>query len=238
MKHLLFALAAVALGALAFAAQDTGGAKIQGAAADNSAVVKKQLPSYPLDTCVISGEKLTANGGPVDHVVKGRLIRVCCKGCVKPVDSDPAAAIAKVDAAVVRAQKKSYPLDTCVVSGEKLGSMGEVIDVVEGTRLARLCCKGCKKGFAKDPGKHMAKIDEALIAQQLKSYPLETCLVSDEPLDAMGGPLDQLYGTQLVRLCCKGCKKGFAKDPAKFLAKLDEARSKNKAKAEKPKNKG
>jgi hypothetical protein len=32
-------------------------------------------------------------------VLQGRLVRVCCAGCVGPVKADPAAAFAKIDAA-------------------------------------------------------------------------------------------------------------------------------------------
>ena len=69
----------------------------------------------------------------------------------------------------------------------------------------------------------------ALIEAQVKTYPLDKCVVSGEPLDAMGGPLDVLYGTQLVRLCCKGCKKAFHKDAAAMVAKINAAAAKKPA---------
>ena len=40
----------------------------------------------------------------------------------------------------------------------------------------------------------------------------------------MGEPYDYLYGTRLVRLCCKTCVKGFKKELAKHLASLDAAK--------------
>lgn len=47
----------------------------------------------------------------------------------------------------------TYPLKTCVVSGEKLGEMGKPVKVThEGTDVY-LCCKNCVKDFNKDPGK-------------------------------------------------------------------------------------
>lgn len=60
----------------------------------------------------------------------------------------------------------AYPLDTCVVSGEALGSMGDAyvhIYKEEGKpdREVRLCCKSCLKKFSKDPAKYVAKIDAA-----------------------------------------------------------------------------
>jgi hypothetical protein len=52
----------------------------------------------------------------------------------------------------------SYPLATCVVSGEKLDSMGEPhVFRHEGTEV-RLCCKSCLDDFNKEPAKYMAKL--------------------------------------------------------------------------------
>jgi hypothetical protein len=204
------------------------GEHAQGAHDDGSdaSIIAHQLPSYPLTTCLVSGEGLTAMGEPLDMVVEGRLIRLCCKNCVKSIKKDPAKYGAMLDEAVVKAQRASYPLDTCLISGKKLGSMGDPVELVHGMRLVRLCCDGCRKGFDKEPAKYMAMIDKALIEKQLETYPLETCVVGGDKLGAMGEPVDFLYGTQLVRLCCKGCKKGFWKDPAKAVAKIDAARKK------------
>jgi hypothetical protein len=62
--------------------------------------------------------------------------------------------------------RKSYPLDVCVVSDEKLGSMGdspEYIYRVEGQpdRLVIFCCEGCEEDFNADPAAHLAKLDGA-----------------------------------------------------------------------------
>jgi len=46
-----------------------------------------------------------------------------------------------------------YPLATCPVSGEPLGSMGDPVKVsFEGVEV-RLCCKNCVKEFDRDPKK-------------------------------------------------------------------------------------
>jgi YHS domain-containing protein len=55
----------------------------------------------------------------------------------------------------------SYPLKTCVVSGEPLGEMGEpYVHVHEGTTV-KFCCKSCLKDFNADPDKYIAIIKEA-----------------------------------------------------------------------------
>jgi YHS domain-containing protein len=58
---------------------------------------------------------------------------------------------------------KPYPLDTCIVSGEKLDSdpdMKSYSFVHEGQEI-KLCCKNCKKKFDKDPAKYMKKLADA-----------------------------------------------------------------------------
>lgn len=52
----------------------------------------------------------------------------------------------------------SYPLDVCVVSGEKLGSMGESHVIThEGTEV-RFCCDACLPTFNKDPEKFVGMV--------------------------------------------------------------------------------
>lgn len=53
---------------------------------------------------------------------------------------------------------KSYPLDVCIVSGEKLGSMGEPIVLVHQGQEVKFCCKSCKPDFEKEPAKFLAKL--------------------------------------------------------------------------------
>jgi hypothetical protein len=73
------------------------------------------------------------------------------------------------DKKLIESLKKDYPTETCVVSGDKLGEMGDPIDYLytqkvdgkEQTRLVRFCCKGCIKSFKKEPAKFLKKLDEA-----------------------------------------------------------------------------
>ena len=60
-------------------------------------IIAPQKPGYPLDTCVISGEKL--GDSSVDTVIGSRLVRSCCEKCAAKVKADPQAAFAKLDAA-------------------------------------------------------------------------------------------------------------------------------------------
>jgi len=58
-----------------------------------------------------------------------------------------------------KATVKPYPLDTCIVSGEKLGEMGKpVVFVYQGQEI-KLCCKSCKPKFDKEPAKYLKKLE-------------------------------------------------------------------------------
>ena len=62
---------------------------------------------------------------------------------------------------VADAQAKPDLLTTCPVSGEKLGEMGKPFTFTYKDQEVKLCCKGCKKDFDKDPEKYIAKIRAA-----------------------------------------------------------------------------
>lgn len=125
-------------------------------------MIEQQLPYYPLQTCPVSGDALGGDmGEPIDVIYKNRLVRLCCGGCKRSLAKDPASIIAKLDKAVIAEQSKSYTLTTCPISGEKLGGMGDPVNIVIGNRLVRLCCNGCKKKAAKDPVAVLAKLGTA-----------------------------------------------------------------------------
>lgn len=54
----------------------------------------------------------------------------------------------------------------------------------------------------------------------VKSYPLDTCIVTDNKLGSMGTPVTKVYGDQQVKFCCAPCVRKFERDPQRFLAKL------------------
>ena len=116
-----------------------------------------------------------------------------------------------------------YPLETCPVSGLILGDKGPPIAMMHESREVRFCCAGCIKPFLANPQKYLEKINEALVKQQLERYPLTTCPVSKEPLDAMGGAVNYVHNNRLVRFCCNGCLRQFKKDPVTFMTDLDAA---------------
>jgi YHS domain-containing protein len=66
-----------------------------------------------------------------------------------------------ITSAAEEAQKpKSYPLKTCLVSGEELGSMEDPVVVNHQGQEIKFCCKDCVKSFNKEPDKYLKKLDE------------------------------------------------------------------------------
>ncbi|MCB9917384.1 MAG: hypothetical protein H6832_03180 [Planctomycetes bacterium] len=131
-------------------------------------IIDDQRALYPLETSLVSGAKLSGaklSGAklsgiklegkktddtklekePVDFVYGNRLVRVGSDEERATFVAHAAKYMEALDKAVVAAQKDDYPLDSCPISGEKLGSMGNPIDRVVAGRLVRLCCKSCVK---------------------------------------------------------------------------------------------
>ena len=51
-----------------------------------------------------------------------------------------------------------YPLDTCIVSDKKLGSMGDPMVIDHEGQQVKFCCSPCIDDFKKDQAKFLAKI--------------------------------------------------------------------------------
>jgi YHS domain-containing protein len=56
---------------------------------------------------------------------------------------------------------KPYTLKQCIVSGDKLGEMGDPYVFEYEGRQIKFCCKNCVKDFKKDPAKYIKKIEQA-----------------------------------------------------------------------------
>lgn len=126
-------------------------------------IAKEQTPYYPLTTCIVSGEPLVEDGEDIaiNYIYRNRLVRFCCRGCVEDFLKDPEPALKKLDAAAIHQQRERYPLQTCIVSGEGLGSMGDPHEVVVAGRLVRLCCAGCEEELRAEPLEYLPTLDEA-----------------------------------------------------------------------------
>jgi YHS domain-containing protein len=63
-----------------------------------------------------------------------------------------------VTTATTAGDVKPYTRNTCIVSDNKLGSMGTPIAKVYGDQEVKFCCKPCIAKFEKDPQKYLAKL--------------------------------------------------------------------------------
>ena len=209
--------AAIACAVPTVLAEDAPG----GAAASQPAKPVFKGDPYLLDVDPVTRDKLPAE--PLIKLIDGREFRFADQKSLDKFKAKPGDYLPKVDALMIRQQKPFYALETCPVSGEKLGGMGKPVDRIYKNRLVRFCCSGCVESFEKDPARYIAKINEAVIAKQKPTYPLATCVVSGEKLGGMGKAVDYVAGNRLVRFCCSGCIEKFEKTPLKFIKMLDEA---------------
>ncbi|HEY0945604.1 MAG TPA: hypothetical protein VGD81_10065 [Opitutaceae bacterium] len=94
------------------AANDKPAASAQSASTDSA----KAKADYPLTTCVVSGDPLEGGdmGEAIDYVHKeegkpDRLVRLCCKGCVRDFKKDPAKYLKAIDDAAAGKPHKIEP---------------------------------------------------------------------------------------------------------------------------------
>ena len=137
------------------------------------------------EMCPIGKEPIVETAGTVDY--KGKTIGLCCPGCGEQFlaweesRKDEFVMLAAAHKEPGQEQHGDKPqndkpwgdpftLDTCPVSGEKLGEMGKPIDVVIAGRLLRLGCKDCKADVEKDPAKFVAVIDAATKHHQSEGH--------------------------------------------------------------------
>ena len=64
-----------------------------------------------------------------------------------------------------------YPLKTCLISDEPLGSHGDVVTLKHEGVTVKLCCEGCVEDFEKDPKKFLAKLEAAKKGELPKAAP-------------------------------------------------------------------
>jgi YHS domain-containing protein len=166
-------------------------------------------------------------------LLAGALVRAA--DAPAPATAKPAAS-AEVKAPPAVIKVKPYLLDTCIVSGDKLGGMGTPIVIIQDGQEVKFCCSDCPKDFAKDPAKYLKLIADAekklpasktLVKEAaLKPYPLDVCLISGRKIGSMGAPVVIQYNGQEIKLCCPECLASFNKDPLAVLQKVTEAQKK------------
>jgi YHS domain-containing protein len=87
--------------------------------------------------------------------------------------------------------------------------------------LLAVALLGAGFGFA-------GEVKELGKAEVPHSYPLKTCVVSEDKLGEHGKAIKMSYEGTDVYLCCKDCIKDFKKDPAKYVKMVKDAEAKKK----------
>jgi hypothetical protein len=124
----------------------------------DKAVAQAQFVDYPLWTCPLSDEPLPPS--QVLVVIGSRLVKLCCEKCLHSLRIDPSPAFAALDKAHIAAQKATYPLKTCPISGNPLGKQPHKL--MFGNQLVELCCSDCVSKFEAAPHKTLHEIAAAL----------------------------------------------------------------------------
>lgn len=126
--------------------------------------------------CPVMDEPLGGMGTPIKVMIGDKPIYLCCKGCIKKIQAEPAKYLAMVygianqvsvpagteqvregifkvvaaDAPFIAAQKK------CPVMDEPLDAMGGPYKVNAAGKAIYICCPGCAKKIAAEPQKWLA----------------------------------------------------------------------------------
>lgn len=158
--------------------------------------------------------KCPVSGAPAkeDKVVEhhGKNIYFCCDNCPKAFAKDPEKFAAKVHHQL--AKTVQIVQVACPFSGEAIDA-DQAIEV-DGVKVA-FCCEDCKAKAEKD-----ADALALIFTDIEKGFTLQNlCPVSGKPID-----VEKVaeHDGKKVYFCCENCPKAFAKDPAKFLAKLPQ----------------
>ena len=75
----------------------------------------------------------------------------------------------------------------CPVSGDKVGDMGEVVQLEYQGKIYNFCCKSCLKDFNEDPDKYVKKVEEEM-ADEAKTS--EESSVKDDTTTSASGTDD------------------------------------------------
>ena len=127
-------------------------------------IVVLELPYYPTDRCIVTGEELGKETSAIDHVLGNRLVRLVNEDAVAKLEADPDTYNRKLDRIIIEAERKDYPLTTCVVQGSPLDPKRPPAEVVVGNRLMKLCCGGCAGKIRATPYLYVQKVNEAWAA--------------------------------------------------------------------------
>lgn len=180
-----------------------------------SARLREQLPFYPMNTCVVSGEELNS-GTLVIEFYEDHLVLLANESARQIFLSDPRTYWDILRQETIRSQQKVYPTASCVVSKEPLGSLGPTINHLHGMQLVQLCCSNCVSTLNKTPKRHLETLNEAYLqaGRETLDGTAGYCPVTGVPLGEKA--VEALWGTRLVRFADESAKLVFLSHPWRY----------------------
>ena len=122
-------------------------------------MIADQRPHYPLTTSLIDDGALRAS--PLAFIWGNRLFLARDEAERRRILADPAAAIRKLDRAVIAAQKPGYGMpNKCPVQGDILPNESR-IDLVVANRMVRVCCTRCVRVVKARPYQYLGMVEYA-----------------------------------------------------------------------------
>jgi membrane fusion protein, copper/silver efflux system len=148
---------------------------------------------------ILQQNRLGSMGTPVKVMLEGKPVFLCCDGCKKAAQANPAKTLAKV-AALVQGNRSGPP----DVQSETTAEPDDAEEAKIAAALAKLSDK-----------------DRKIASEQKFCVVLE-----DNRLGTMGTPVKVMVEGHTVFLCCKGCKTQALADAKATLAKAAQLKAK------------
>lgn len=177
--------------------------------------------AYYLSTCPLCGKLLGATGDAVEFHHRGRHLRLCSSQCEHDFQSNPDAAMTRIDAVLIADQLPHYPLRVSLYSGRALPS--EPVDVIWGNRLFRMADEREHARLLADPGDAFQRLDRAVITAQRDTYGMPNkCPVQGDILPNEQR-IDIVVANRMIRVCCGRCVRVVKARPYQYLAMVEYA---------------
>ena len=144
--------------------------------------------------CPIRNEPLGTMGVPVQIVLNGTPLFVCCKACVAEAQADPAKTVAQVE----EYKRKGTALAAVIKHRPAKLNDEDIADI--------------RNGLAKLPP-----------AEQKLAEAQRFCPILDKPLGIMGKPIKVDLGKKRsIFICCKACLEKAQKNPDETFKSAEE----------------
>ena len=177
---------------------------------------------YPLTTCAVADRPLAEAAAPVRLVHEGREIRLCCADCAATFRADPAPHLARLDQAIIEAQRPFASAACAVKRDAGAAGVDAMSELVVGNRLIPVCSAECRERAESAPAEVLRELDAATITRLGAAYPLTTCVVTGNALKD-GEAVDVVMHHRLLRVCCPDCVPTLRENPHAALAQVDAA---------------